>query len=76
MVSQNLVNIGSGNGLVMQGNKPLPEPMLTYQYGSIIFIGMHFETNLSHQQLNLDWNWYKMSFKYPRSNEETHSALL
>ena len=24
-----LVNIGSGNGLVPSGNKPLPEPMLT-----------------------------------------------
>ena len=24
-----LVNIGSGNGLVLSGNKPLPEPMLT-----------------------------------------------
>ena len=23
------VNIGSGNGLVPSGNKPLPEPMLT-----------------------------------------------
>ena len=23
------VNIGSGNGLVLSGNKPLPEPMLT-----------------------------------------------
>ena len=24
-----LVNIGSGNGLVPSGNKPLPEPMFT-----------------------------------------------
>ena len=24
------VNIGSGNGLVPDGTKPLPEPMLTY----------------------------------------------
>ena len=23
------VNVGSGNGLVPSGNKPLPEPMLT-----------------------------------------------
>ena len=27
-----LVNIGSGNGLVPSGNKPLPEPMLTQTY--------------------------------------------
>ena len=27
--SRDKVNIGSGNGLVPSGNKPLPEPMLT-----------------------------------------------
>ena len=27
-----IVNIGSGNGLVPSGNKPLPEPMLTQTY--------------------------------------------
>ena len=26
------VNIGSGNGLVPSGNKPLPKPMLTQIY--------------------------------------------
>ena len=26
------VNIDSGNGLVLSGNKPLPEPMLTQIY--------------------------------------------
>ena len=30
MLSENLVNIGSGNGLVPGGTMPLPEPMLTY----------------------------------------------
>ena len=29
MVSEILVNTGSGNGLVPDGTKPLPEPMLT-----------------------------------------------
>ena len=29
------VNIGSGNGLVPSGNKPLPEPMLTQTYVAI-----------------------------------------
>ena len=29
------VNIGSGNGLVPSGNKPLPEPMLTQTYAAI-----------------------------------------
>ena len=28
-------NIGSGNGLVPSGNKPLPEPMLTQIYVAI-----------------------------------------
>ena len=28
-LSDDEVNIGSGNGLVPSGNKPLPEPMLT-----------------------------------------------
>ena len=30
MASQNFVNMGSGNGLVPNGTKPLPEPMLTF----------------------------------------------
>ena len=28
-LTYDLVNIGSGNGLVPSGNKPLPEPALT-----------------------------------------------
>ena len=38
-MAQNLpewqVNIGSGNGLVPLGNKPLPEPMLTQKRAAI-----------------------------------------
>ena len=34
MASWTSVNIGSGNGLLSQRTKPLPEPMLTYQYGT------------------------------------------
>ena len=30
MGAQNLVNIGSGNGLVPSGTKPLPDQMLLY----------------------------------------------
>ena len=30
MVTEIWVNIGSGNGLLPDGTKPLPEPMLTY----------------------------------------------
>ena len=33
------VNIGSGNGLMPDGIKPLPEPLLTYhQWGPLVFI--------------------------------------
>ena len=32
-----LVNTDSGNGLVLDGTKPLPEPMLTYQLSSMEF---------------------------------------
>ena len=31
MATEIWVNIGSGNGLLPDGTKPLPEPMLTYQ---------------------------------------------
>ena len=43
MVTQICVNIGSGNGLVPSGTKPLPEPMLTQIYFTIhqcwLFLG-------------------------------------
>ena len=39
MATQILVNIGSGNGLLPDSTKPLPEPMLTYRkYGPVMFI--------------------------------------
>ena len=34
-LSDDKVNIGSGNGLVPPGNKPLPEPVLTQIYVAI-----------------------------------------
>ena len=39
MSSQIMVNTGSGNGLVPDGTKPLPEPMLTnHQWDPLSFI--------------------------------------
>ena len=39
MVSENLVNIDSGNDLLIDGTKPLAEPVLTYhQWGSAVSI--------------------------------------
>ena len=51
------VNIGSSNGLVPDGTKPLPEPMLTYhQQGPVAFIWVQFYKRcLSHQSLKLAW---------------------
>ena len=31
------VSIGSGNGLVPSGTKPFPEPVLTHQWGLVVF---------------------------------------
>ena len=37
MATEIWVNIGSGNGLLPDGTKPLPEPMLTYQLERVTF---------------------------------------
>ena len=36
MVAQDWVNIGSGNGLLPDSTKPLPEPMLTNHQLSLV----------------------------------------
>ena len=58
---QNWVNIGSGNGLLPDGTKPLPEPMLTYgQQGPIIFIlGQFHKRYISNKSLKLSWQLLK-----------------
>ena len=39
------VNIGSGNGLLPDGTKPLPEPMLTsHSWGSMAFTWEQFQS--------------------------------
>ena len=48
MASLNLVNIGSGNGLLPDGNKPLPEPMLiNHQWGLVAFTWGRFHVSIS-----------------------------
>ena len=44
-----LVNIGSGNGLVPEGTKPLPEPLLTQDL-------CHHMASLGHNKLT-HWGW-------------------
>ena len=42
-----LVNTGSGSGLMPEGTKPLPEPMLTYhQLGPVAFIWGHYHKKI------------------------------
>ena len=51
------VNIGSGNGLVPEATKPLPEPMLTYHWrGFMTFTWEHFHRKYSKYQA-LKWVW-------------------
>ena len=40
MVSQNLVNVGSSNGLLPDGTKPLPEPVLSYNLVALSYCGI------------------------------------
>ena len=45
---RDLGNIGSGNGLVPDGTKPLPEPMLIYhQWGPLELIWVNFTRDTS-----------------------------
>ena len=53
-----LCQLGSGNGLLPDGTKPLPEPMLThYQWDSVTY---------RHQPLNLTSTVCKIPMKSPR----------
>ena len=51
MVTEIWVNIGSGNGLVPDGTKPLSEPMLTHHQRDPVTIRVisNFTRYLSHQ---------------------------
>ena len=37
MVTKNFVKIGSGNGLLPDGTKPLPEPILTIIFSEVLW---------------------------------------
>ena len=57
----------SGNGLLPDCTKPLPEPMLTYhQWGSVTTIwGQFHEKYFSHQQLKLASKSFIQNFNIP-----------
>ena len=58
------VNIGWDNGLLLDGNKPLPEPMLTYnEWCLMAFIWGQFRKRyLSHQSLKSPRKWFIKNF--------------
>ena len=57
MATEIWVNIGSGNGLLPDGTKPLPEPMLTYHHWSLVaFTWEQFHMKCS-RYLPLIWVW-------------------
>ena len=54
------VNIGSGNGLLPDGTKPLPEPMLTdHQWSPMtVILGQFHKRCLNHESLKSVWKLY------------------
>ena len=67
MATEIWVNIGSGNGLMPDNTKPLPEPMLTdHQWSSVTFIiGQFHKRCLNYQSLKC----LKFHSNFPGSNE-------
>ena len=57
MATEIWVNIGSGNGLLFDGTKPLPEPMLTdHQWSPVtLILGQFHKRCLNHQSLKSVW---------------------
>ena len=64
MATKIWVNIGSGNGLLPDGTKPLPEPMLTNpQRSQVSFIlGQFHKRCLNHQSLKSVWKLHVWNF--------------
>ena len=64
MATEIWVNIGSGNGLLPDGTKPLPEPMLTdHQWSPVTFIpGQFHKRCLNHQSFKSVWKLHIWNF--------------
>ena len=80
MATEIWVNIGSGNGLLPDGTKPLPEPMLTdHQWSPGTFIlGWFHKRCLNHQSLKvcLKITCLKFYSDFPGANELTLSQYI
>ena len=68
MVTEIFVNIGSGNGVLSDDTKPLPEPMLTdNQWSQITFILGQFDKVTTFNHSNLLENYMsKIVLKFSR----------
>ena len=64
MVPEIWVNIGSGNGLLPDGTKPLPEPLLTDQQQSpmTFILGQFYKRCLINQSLKSIWKLHIQNF--------------
>ena len=79
MATEIWVNIGSGNGLLPDSTKPLPEPMLTdHQQSPVTFIfGQFHKRCLNHQSLKCVWKLrLKFHSNFPGANELTFGITM
>ena len=70
-----LVNIGSGNGLLPDGTKPIPKPMLTYHqrgYGIHLWVFSKEILKISLIKLILNITFLKLLPHLPGANKLTH----
>ena len=73
------VNIGSNNGLLPDGTKPLPEPMLTgHQWSPVTFISGQFHKRcLNRQSLKSVWKLrIKFHSNFPGANDKYLTELV
>ena len=68
------VNIGSGNGLLPDGTKPLPEPMLTdHQWSDIYITAISQEMpQPSNTEICLKITYLKFHSNFPADSELKH----
>ena len=77
MATEIWVNISSGNGLLPDGTKSLPEPMLTdHQWSPVTFIAWQFHKRClkpSITKIYLKNTCLKFHWNFPGANELTHT---
>ena len=79
MTTEICVSIGSGNGLLPDGTKPLPEPILNYQYwGTLAFTPGAIWQRLNKRQfcrIKLKIILFKLFSRVPGDNELNNPLL-